>query len=75
MSKDLGDLEHEHIKITHRLSKINNLIKLSDSKYFTAHGFCSQSTQCDANYSFKVTNKPTDIEYVQIETMITGKLF
>ena len=75
LAKDLGALEHENIKITHKKSTINNLLERSDSKYFSAHGFCSQSTQCDVKYAFKVNKKPTDVEYVQIETVISGKIF
>jgi hypothetical protein len=73
LAKELGALENETVKITHKTSKISKCLERADSKYFTAHGFCSQSNQCKVTYKFKVVKEPMDTEYVPIETLITGK--
>ena len=41
LAKELAALENETVKITHNTSKISKFLELADSKYFSAHGFCS----------------------------------
>jgi hypothetical protein len=73
LAKELGALENETIKITHKTSKISKVLERADSKYFSAHGFCSQSNLCKVTYKFKVAKEPLVNDYVPIETLITGK--
>ena len=72
MAKELGSFEKETIKITHKASKINTVFDRADSKYFTAHGFCSQAIQCKVIYSFAVKHKPERTDYVLVNVDIKG---
>ena len=72
IANELGSLECQTIKITHKNSKINTVFDRNDSKYFTAHGFCSQSTHCPVVYSFVVKNESEEDGFIKINTEIKG---